>query len=126
MKMERVSHMPLMPGHGTGAVTQAYQGQTGGSHNEADGLCCRDLLAINGGFNGTIVMGVAVPPECCGHVLTMTEVNTYADWIVVSISAHCLPKKNTCAACMRPITLCLLWHGMTMVMTAFAKPCSID
>ena len=96
MKMERVSHMPLMPGHGTGAVTEAYQGQTGGSHNEADGLCCRDLLAINGGFNGTIVMGVAVPPECCGHVLTMTEVNTYADWIVVSISAHCLPKKHLC------------------------------
>ncbi len=38
-----------------------------------------DLL-VGTGFNGKIVTGVEVPPECCGHTLTIDEVNSVADW----------------------------------------------
>jgi len=38
-----------------------------------------DVLAGTG-FNGKIVTGVEIPPECCGHTLTMDEVNSIGDW----------------------------------------------
>ncbi len=55
-----------------------------------------DVLAGTG-FNGKIVTGVEIPPECCGHTLTMDEVNSIGDWQNVRRHRHPFAAVHTAA-----------------------------